>query len=149
MGYSMTEARLGLRAAQGNLEGAVVHINQRRQDKEEIEKKEKHEKELRKRRESVGKCADGSWVNIGYLETLERMGFPTKVATAALKQANNGLNQAVELLQEQPDLIQLAVEESEEVSDEYERAEKRRKKELKEDKKSYNRIKDCISKGEE
>jgi len=191
MGYSISEARLGLRAAQGNLEGAVVHINQRRQDKEEIEKKEKNEKELRKRRESVGKCADGSWVNIGYLETLERMGFPTKVATAALKQANNGLNQAVELLQEQPDLIQLAVEESEEVSDEdvarlvslgysptiarkalkkeggveaaaeylcdnkgklddeFERAEKRRKKELKEDKKSYNRIKDCISKGEE
>lgn len=192
MGYSMTEARLGLRAAQGNLEGAVMHINQRRQDKEEIVKKEKEEKELRKKRESVGKCADGSWVNIGYLETLERMGFPTKVATAALKQANNGLNQAVELLQEQPDLIQLAVEESEQIGDEdvaklvslgysptvarkvlkkeegdveaaaeylfdnkgklddeFERAEKRRKKELKEDKQSYNRIKDSISKDEE
>ena len=33
--------------------------------------------------------------------------FPKKVAATALRQANNGLGQAVQLLQEQPDLIQV------------------------------------------
>merc|ERR1719315_788069 len=39
------------------------------------------------------------------------MGFTSKVASTALKQANNSLNMAVQLLQEEPDLIQLAAEE--------------------------------------
>merc|ERR1711872_1034572 len=34
-----------------------------------------------------------------------------KVAATALRQANNSIGQAVQLLQEQPDLIQLAAEE--------------------------------------
>ena len=33
--------------------------------------------------------------------------FPQKVAATALRQANNSLGQAVQLLQEQPDLIQV------------------------------------------
>eukprot|EP00088_Acartia_fossae_P040449 TRINITY_DN4212_c1_g1_i3.p1 TRINITY_DN4212_c1_g1~~TRINITY_DN4212_c1_g1_i3.p1 ORF type:complete len:599 (-),score=158.24 TRINITY_DN4212_c1_g1_i3:71-1867(-) len=118
MGYSVGESRLGLRAAQGNLEAAVNHINNRREEREDIRKKEAEERELRKKRESAGKCADGSWVNLGYLDTLIRMGFPRKVAIAALKQSNNGLNLAVQLLQEEPDLIQLAVDESDEVKEE-------------------------------
>ena len=28
MGYGMAESRLGLRAAKGNIEAAVIHINQ-------------------------------------------------------------------------------------------------------------------------
>jgi len=39
------------------------------------------------------------------------MGYTKKVAATALRQANNSLGQAVQLLQEQPDLIQLAAEE--------------------------------------
>ncbi|MCP3661552.1 MAG: hypothetical protein GY696_03485 [Gammaproteobacteria bacterium] len=118
MGYGIAESRLGLRAAKGNIEAAVIHINQRREEKDEILKKEKEERELRKRRESVGKCADGSWVNLGYLDTILRMGFPKKAGIVALKQSNNGLNLAVQLLQEQPDLIQLAVDETDDVNEE-------------------------------
>ena len=118
MGYSMVESRLGLRSARGDIQGAVEHINQRRIEREEIRKKEKAEREANKRRESVGKCADGAWVNIGYLDTLTRMGYTEKVGIAALKQANNALNLAVQLLQEEPDLIQLAADESEKVIDE-------------------------------
>merc|ERR1711874_446601 len=54
---------------------------------------------------------DGSWINIGYYNTLKNMGFTEKVAATALRQANNSLNTAVQLLQEEPELIQLAVEE--------------------------------------
>merc|ERR1719154_438133 len=118
MGYSMAESRLGLRSARGDIKGAVEHINQRRTEREEIRKKEKAEREANKRRESVGKCADGAWVNIGYLDTLTRMGYSEKVGIAALKQANNALNLAVQLLQEEPELIQLAADETEKVNDE-------------------------------
>merc|ERR1712179_384809 len=69
-----------------------------------------------KRRESLGRCADGSWINIGYYNTLKNMGFTEKVAAAALRQANNSMNTAVQLLQEEPDLISLAAEEREKLA---------------------------------
>lgn len=46
------------------------------------------------------------------------MGFTEKVAAAALRQANNSLNTAVQLLQEEPDLISLAAEEREGITGE-------------------------------
>jgi len=110
MGYSIAEARLGLRAAQGDRKMAVEHIMRRREEKEGIRRKEQEERRLGKLREKLGRCADGSWINIGYYNTLTGMGFQEKVAAAALRQANNSLNTAVHMLQEQPDLIQLAAE---------------------------------------
>jgi len=119
MGYTVQEARLGLRAARGSLELAVDHINTRREEKAEIRRKEQEDRELEKLREKLGKCGDGSWVNVGYYNTLVRMGFTEKVSCAALKQSNNSLNLAVQLLQEQPDLIELAArEDSEGVNEE-------------------------------
>merc|ERR1712173_317203 len=105
MGYSVAEARVGLRSALGDRKLAVDHIIKRR--------KEKEERERGKLRERLGRCADGSWINIGYYNTLKSMGFTEKVAAAALRQANNSLNTAVQLLQEEPDLISLAAEERE------------------------------------
>merc|ERR1719400_606834 len=67
-----------------------------------MRRKEEQERELGKLRDKLGRCADGNWINIGYTK---------KVAATALRQANNSLGQAVQLLQEQPDLIQLAAEE--------------------------------------
>ena len=111
MGYSVAEARLGLRASMGDRKLAVEKIINRREEKADILKKEKEERERGKLRDKLGKCADGSWVNIGYFNTLKNMGFSEKVAAAALRQANNSLNMAVQLLQEEPDLITLAAEE--------------------------------------
>jgi len=111
MGYSVGEARLGLRASMGDRKLAVEKIINRREEKADILKKEKEERERGKLRDKLGKCADGSWVNIGYFNTLKNMGFSEKVAAAALRQANNSLNMAVQLLQEEPDLITLAAEE--------------------------------------
>jgi len=111
MGYSVAEARLGLRASMGDRKLAVEKIINRREEKADILKKEKEERERGKLRDKLGKCADGSWVNIGYFNTLKNMGFSEKVAAAALRQANNSLNMAVQLLQEEPDLITLAADE--------------------------------------
>jgi len=111
MGYSIAEARLGLRATQGDVKMAVEHILKRREEKELVRKKEQEENERNKLMDKLGQCADGSWVNVGYYKTLVGMGFSGKVARTALKQANNSLNLAVQLLQEEPDLIQMATEE--------------------------------------
>ena len=106
--YSIAEARLGLRATQGDVKMAVEHILKRREEKELARKKEQEENERNKLMDKLGQCADGSWVNVGYYKTLVGMGFSGKVARTALKQANNSLNLAVQLLQEEPDLIQVA-----------------------------------------
>jgi len=111
MGYTIAEARLGLRAAQGDRKLAVEQIMKRREEKQDMRRKEEEERERGKLRDKLGRCADGSWINIGYYNTLLGMGYTKKVAATALRQANNSLGQAVQLLQEQPDLIQLAAEE--------------------------------------
>jgi len=111
MGYSIAEARVGLRATLGDRKLAVDHIIKRREEKEDIRRKEKEEKERGKLRDRLGRCADGNWINIGYYNTLKNMGFTEKVAAAALRQANNSLGTAVQMLQEEPDLITLAAEE--------------------------------------
>jgi len=110
MGYTVREARLGLRAAKGDLQAAVDHINIGKEERAKIRAKEKEERKLQKKRKRLGKCADGSWVNVGYYETLLRMGFSEKVSVTALRQANNSLNMAVQLLQEEPELINMAAE---------------------------------------
>ena len=113
MGYSIAEARVGLRATLGDRKLAVDDIIKRREEKEDIIRKEKEERERGKLRDRLGRCADGSWINVGYYNTLRKMGFTEKVAAAALRQANNSLNTAVQLLQEEPDLISLAADERE------------------------------------
>merc|ERR1719154_199508 len=113
MGYTISEARVGLRAALGDRKLAIDHIIKKREEKEEILRKEKEERERGKLRERLGRCADGSWINVGYYNTLRNMGFTEKVAAAALRQASNSLNTAVQLLQEEPDLIALAADERE------------------------------------
>jgi len=118
IGYTPKEARLGLRASQGNIEGAVLHITMKRDERKEIRRKEKEERELERLRKKLGQCADGTWINVGYFKTLVGMGFTEKIASAALRQANNSLNLAVQFLQEDPDLIQVAVQESEAMDDE-------------------------------
>ena len=111
MGYTIAEARLGLRASLGDRKLAVDHIIRRREEKAEILKKEKEERERGKLREKLGRCGNGDWVNVGYYKTLLSMGYTSKVAAAALRQSNNSLNTAVQMLQEEPDLIALAAEE--------------------------------------
>ena len=79
MGYTVAEARIGLRASLGDRKLAVEHIMRRREEKQEIRRKEKEERERSKLREKLGKCANGNWVNVGYYKTLLGMGYTKKV----------------------------------------------------------------------
>ena len=60
MGYSIAEARLGLRAAQGDRKLAVEQILRRREEKQEIRRKEEEERERGKMRDKLGR-----WDKIG------------------------------------------------------------------------------------
>ena len=55
MGYSIAEARLGLRAAQGDRKLAVEQILRRREEKQEIRRKEEEERERGKMRDKLGR----------------------------------------------------------------------------------------------
>ena len=59
---------------------------------------------MRKRR-SYGKTQDGSWVNLGYVNTLVSMGMDEVVSAEALRQSNNDINGAIEAIQMSPELL--------------------------------------------
>ena len=59
------------------------------------EESEKAEKERNKKRRRLGKTTDGSWVNLGYLNTLVNMGFQEELASKALRHTNNEMTQAI------------------------------------------------------
>ena len=58
----------------------------------------REERERARLREKLGRCANGNWVNVGYYNTLLGMSY-------------NSFNTAVQMLQEEPDLIVLAAQE--------------------------------------
>lgn len=95
----MADARLGLRACRGDLNGAHQFLQRREKEKQERLKREKAEEELERDRKKLGKTANGQWVNLGYLNTIVSMGFERNRTAEALKKANNDINQALELLQ--------------------------------------------------
>ena len=101
-GFGEREARLALRATNHQPSSAVKHILDLRKKKEDFEKAEK---ERDKRRNKLGKTADGSWVNLGYLDTLIKMGYPEELASKALRYTDNGMNQAIDAMNDNPELL--------------------------------------------
>nr|XP_006821424.1 PREDICTED: NEDD8 ultimate buster 1-like [Saccoglossus kowalevskii] len=107
MGFTEAEARLGLRAAHGNIQSAVIKITDKREERKKIRKKEAEEKRRKKLSRKLGKTGDGKWVNVDSYETLISMGFCKSASSAALRQANNDINVAIQTLQEHPELLSL------------------------------------------
>ncbi|XP_077997726.1 NEDD8 ultimate buster 1-like [Glandiceps talaboti] len=107
MGFSEAEARLGLRTSQGNIEGAVMKITDKREERKQIAKRESEERKKKKRSRKLGKTANGEWVNVDVYETLISMGFSKSAASTALKQSNNDINLAIQTLNEHPELLAL------------------------------------------
>lgn len=101
-GFNEREARLALRATGHQPTLAVRHIIDVRQKKSEIEKAEKNRN---KRRRAFGKTNDGSWVNLGYLDTLMKMGYPEELAARALRHTDNEMNFAIDAMNETPELL--------------------------------------------
>ncbi|XP_075235105.1 NEDD8 ultimate buster 1-like isoform X5 [Lycorma delicatula] len=99
-GFTPAEARIGLRATNGCVNSAVEYIQKRRQEREEIREKEKEKKIL-------GLCSDGQqYVESRLVKQLEAMGFSRFMAIEALRHTNNAVNDAINLIHQQPELLQ-------------------------------------------
>lgn len=99
IGFTLSEARLSLRACRGDLNAACVYLQRREAEREERLKKEEEEEERDRERRKLGKTANNQWVNLGYLNTIVQMGFERSRAAEGLKQTNNDINRTLEFLQ--------------------------------------------------
>ncbi|CAF2106239.1 unnamed protein product [Rotaria magnacalcarata] len=98
MGYTTTEARRGLRSAQGNIDQAIEFIIENRRIREERRREEQTREEDERLQNRYGRTQNGEKINVTYLRQLESMGYPRRACAEALKQSNNHLEQASEML---------------------------------------------------
>ncbi|XP_062048861.1 NEDD8 ultimate buster 1 [Lepus europaeus] len=88
LGFTAQEARLGLRACDGNVDHAATHITNRREELAQIRKEEKEKK--RRRLENIN--------------NLKGMGYSTHAAKQALHQASGNLEEALKILLSNPQM---------------------------------------------
>uniref|UniRef100_A0A8C9M0F4 Negative regulator of ubiquitin like proteins 1 n=1 Tax=Piliocolobus tephrosceles TaxID=591936 RepID=A0A8C9M0F4_9PRIM len=88
LGFTAQEARLGLRACDGNVDHAATHITNRREELAQIREEEKEKK--RRRLENI-RC-------------LKRMGYSTHAAQRALHAASGNLDEALKILLSNPQM---------------------------------------------
>ncbi|CAB1413727.1 unnamed protein product [Pleuronectes platessa] len=84
LGFSEREARLGLRACQGDLPEAAIHISSRRQEREELKQRERQKRS--RRTEDISALAE--------------LGYSRRDAARALHRADGDVNKACEILQD-------------------------------------------------
>uniref|UniRef100_A0A1B6DNP8 UBA domain-containing protein n=2 Tax=Clastoptera arizonana TaxID=38151 RepID=A0A1B6DNP8_9HEMI len=108
LGFTQIEARIGLRATKGNLNAAADYIHKRRQERAEMKKKNLEQEKLEKEKRRLGLCADGvHYVEPRFVNQLVDMGFAYYKVVAALQKSNNNIGTALQLIQEQPHLLQI------------------------------------------
>ncbi|XP_006873734.1 PREDICTED: NEDD8 ultimate buster 1 isoform X1 [Chrysochloris asiatica] len=88
LGFTAQEARLGLRACDGNVDHAATHITNRREELAQIRKEEKEKK--RRRLENIN--------------FLKGMGYSIQAAKQALRQASGDLDGALNILFSHPQM---------------------------------------------
>ncbi|XP_030682052.1 NEDD8 ultimate buster 1 isoform X3 [Nomascus leucogenys] len=88
LGFTAQEARLGLRACDGNVDHAATHITNRREELAQIRKEEKEKK--RRRLENI--------------RLLTGMGYSTQAAQQALHEASGNVDEALKILLSNPQM---------------------------------------------
>ncbi|CAI9718379.1 NEDD8 ultimate buster 1-like [Octopus vulgaris] len=99
MGYKDREARLALRASGGDIQAAINHIEQRKEEKRKIRKEMESERKRKRIHYQLGSTENGEEISIENYSLLVEMGYPTTVALNTLRLANNDLNATLEMLQ--------------------------------------------------
>ncbi|XP_037050774.1 NEDD8 ultimate buster 1-like [Bradysia coprophila] len=108
MGYTMSEARIGLRACGGDIDRTISYIIELRSSREEARKRTRKERRLMKK---VGESKDKTWINPRSLTDLVDMGFPSELCVAALQLSDNNVADAVNMLQNNKTALQQKVSE--------------------------------------
>lgn len=105
MGFSEQEARLGLRACNDEESLAVDWIVRRRGERQRNEDLVKKERRDKKRQEKFGKTIAGKNVNLSMCDQMMEMGFAESLAVAALRQTDNNMVQALNMIETEPELL--------------------------------------------
>ncbi|XP_061396692.1 NEDD8 ultimate buster 1 [Musca vetustissima] len=98
MGYEPYEARLGLRACNGNLEQAINFIHDRKAKLREARQNSKEERKLNAKLAHENNGNGKDWVNPRSVCTLMEMGYARDVVVEALKRTKNDVPKALDLL---------------------------------------------------
>lgn len=93
-GYTITEARTGLRACTNNIDEAISFVLDRRQ---KLDKARKLGRAQRRAKKSLVKTQNSKWVNPRTLHVLSEMGFDKDLCALALQKTDNDINQSVRL----------------------------------------------------
>ncbi len=145
MGFTTTEARLALRETGGkSVADAAKLAERKRNERMDIDRAEA---QRRAKRHKYGKTPSGSWVNIGFVDTMLRMGFSEDHVVAALRQTDNDLNAALDLVSNKPDLLEAIMQSMLEDQQQQERDRKKTKLENDKEKKkeaALNRLRDDL-----
>ncbi|RZC43159.1 NEDD8 ultimate buster 1-like [Asbolus verrucosus] len=103
LGYSMAEARLGLRANNGDVNRAANYIDENRNRRLQTRKKAMAETILQKKKMKLGKCVDGQqYVDPNFVKILVNMGYNKEAARVALRNTNNIISDSIQYIQEHP-----------------------------------------------
>ncbi|CAL5222997.1 g5442 [Coccomyxa viridis] len=98
MGFKSQEAKRSLRFCQGNAENAITFILEQRKAQDEQKQRAREEKRLRRERRGYGRSCRGEHVNMDSLAALSQLGYSRPLVAEALKQAENDIQQALDLL---------------------------------------------------
>lgn len=103
LGYSIAEARLGLRATNGDVNLAANYINEKREKRAQSRRKAKADRILQREKKKLGKCKDGNqYVNPEFVKMLVNMGYNREAARIALQNTNNNISEGIQFIQENP-----------------------------------------------
>ncbi len=101
MGFSRSEARRGMRLAHKDTEQAVLVIMARREQLQQ----QARDRQRQRRQQRLGQTASGEYVDLDLFDSLVGMGFDQRMSAHALRQANNDLARATEILTQTPELL--------------------------------------------